>query len=482
MRHLLAAFLCLHADAILWSTLGVVADGRTDNTLALNNLPPGVPIEGDCPQGGAILAQGVWYLRSHLFLRMQAGCQVLSNATGFGSYAISQLDASQPLSNVTLIGLTIAKTTLLAGDRILLAYIDNLQLLNWTFHHHGGAMFLRGSCQEVAGGRSYDAAPEVGSPGIRHIGNLPKAACLRPQPANVWVHHNSIASGDGAYQACQPLANALWTGVGSDDMLFEANTGTSTASAFILVGLHNTPPQYSSFTCSNLTFQDMQGSGLRLIYVQAASAPNLVERVVLRNLQLRITPHLNYTPASIQVTAVWGGSVRGVLMDGIHALGTLQIALNETGLLEGVVFTNGVLAAPAGGGGGGLPTVSIEGGTSAVLSNSLIGTPLQGGNSISIALQYAAQGTQVLNCTLAGVNQVGIALGSVNGSQVLGNTFSPQQGAQRTTGITLDAAGSSALTSNAAVHLNDVRAMDTGIVCGHGSGNSVSNNPGAANC
>ena len=479
MRPLLLAalLLCLRADAILWSTLGVVADGRTDSTPALNALPPGVPIEGDCPQGAAILAQGVWYLRSQLFLRVQAGCRVLSNATGLGSYAISQLDPSQPLSNVTLIGLTIAKTTQLAGDRILLAYIDNFQLLNWTFSHHGGAMFLRGSCQEVAGGSSFDAAPEVGSPGIRHIGNLPKAVCLRPQPANVWVHHNSIASGDGAYQACQPLANALWTGVGSDDLLFEANTGASTASAFILVGLHSVPPQHSSFTCSNMTFQDMQGSGLRLIYVQAASAPNLVERVVLRNLQLRVTPHLAYAPASIQVTAVWGGAVRGVLMDGVHALGTLQVALNETGLLKGVVFTNGALAAPAGGGSGG-PTVSIEGGASAALTNSLIGAPLAG-NGISVALQYAAQGTQVLNCTLTGVSadRVGIALGSANGSQVLGNAFSPQQGAPRTTGIALSAA-----TSNAAVHLNDVRAMATGVVCGRGSGNSVSNNPGAANC
>jgi hypothetical protein len=467
---------CLHADAILWSTLGVVADGCTDNTPALNALPPGVPIEGDCPQGADILAQGVWYLRSQLYLRVQAGCRVLSNATGVGSYAISQLDPSQPLSNVTLIGLTVAKTSQLAGDRILLAYIDNFQLLNWTFHHHGGAMFLRGSCQEVAGGSSFDAAPEVGSPGIRHIGNLPKAACLRPQPANVWVHHNSIASGDGAYQACQPLANALWAGVGSDDLLFEANTGASTASAFILVGLHNVPPQHSSFTCSNMTFQDMQGSGLRLIYVQAASAPNLVTRLLLRNLQLRATPHLSYTPASIQVTAVWGGAVRGVLMDGIHALGTLQVALNETGLLEGVVFTNGVLAAPAVGGSG--PTVSIEGGAFAVLSNSFIGAPLAG-DGISLALQSAAQGTQVLNCTLAGVgvNRVGIALGSANGSVVLGNTFSPQQGAPRTTGIALGAA-----TSYAAVHLNDVRAMATGIVCGRGSGNSVSNNPGAADC
>jgi hypothetical protein len=68
----------------------------------------------------------------------------VSNATGLGSYAISHLNPEAPLENVTLVGLTVSKTTRAAGDRVLLAYIDNFQLLNWTFRHHGGAMFLRG--------------------------------------------------------------------------------------------------------------------------------------------------------------------------------------------------------------------------------------------------------------------------------------------------------------------------------------------------
>ena len=105
--------------------------------------------------------------------------------------------SNSPLNNVTLIGLTLSKTTKVAGDRVLMAYINNFSLLNWTFYHHGGAMFLRGSCQELAGGSSYDAALLVGSPGVRHIGNSPRAACIRPLPADVWVHHNNITCGDG---------------------------------------------------------------------------------------------------------------------------------------------------------------------------------------------------------------------------------------------------------------------------------------------
>ena len=282
MRVLCAALMCAaRAIGVLWSTLGIVDDGVTDNTAALNDLPVGTLIEGDCPRGGVVLAQGVWNLRSHLYVRVQVGCEVLSNATGVGSYAVSHHDPSAPLTNVTLVGLTISKTTQVAGDRILLAYIDNFLLLNWTFHHHGGAMFLRGSCQEIAGGRSYDDASKVGSPGVRHIGNLPKAVCLRPQPADVWVHDNMIVSGDGAYQACQPLDTSLWVNVGSDDMLWEDNSGGSIASAFILVGLHNVQPQHSAWSCTNITFQSMHGTGFRLIFVQAAASPNFVEGVVL---------------------------------------------------------------------------------------------------------------------------------------------------------------------------------------------------------
>jgi hypothetical protein len=469
----------IFCDGILWSDLGVVDDGRTDNTGALNALPVNTFIEGDCPHGGVILVQGLWNLRSNLYVQQHAGCELLSNSTGIGSYAISQLDMTRPLTNITHIGLTISKTTQVSGDRIMMAYIDNFQLLNWTFHHHGGAFFIRGSCQELAFGRSFDAALVVGSPGVRHIGNLPKAECLRPQPANVWVHHNQIVSGDGAYQCCQPLNNGKWVNVGSDDMLFEENTGVAVASAFILAGLSNEQGPHSNFSCTNVTFQNMQGSGIRLIYVQAASAPNVVESLTFRNLQLNVTPYKTYTPASIQVSALYGGTVRSVRMDGVRAAGTQECGLNETGLLEGIIFTNGEIAAPTIGSG---PTVNIDDGISAVLSNSVIGA--LSGNNVNIGVTRSTQSAQVLNCTIVGVatGGVGIAIGIANGSLILGNRFSPAQGATNSTGIAMDAYNHYAGTTGAAMHGNDVRAMATGIVCGHGAGNNCTNNPGAKDC
>ena len=133
---------------------------------------------------------------------------------------------------------------------------------------------------------------------------------------------------------------------------------------------------------------------------------------------------------------------------------------------------------------GGVPNVNIGGGSSATLSNSTIGAFR--GNNVDVGVDFATQGTQVLNCTLAGVDTecVGIAIGSANGSVLLGNQFRPSQGALfslNSTGITMDYMNPAG-TTDAAIHLNDVRAMATGIVCGHGAGNNCTDNPGAQDC
>ena len=65
IRVLAWAVLLPGVASVLWSTLGVVDDGRTDNTAALNALPVNTFIEGDCPRGGVVLVQGVWNLRSN---------------------------------------------------------------------------------------------------------------------------------------------------------------------------------------------------------------------------------------------------------------------------------------------------------------------------------------------------------------------------------------------------------------------------------
>ena len=146
-----------------------------------------------------------------------------------------------------------------------------------------------------------------------------------------------------------------------------------------------------------------------------------------------------------------------------------------------MVFTNGYIVAPTI---GGTPTVDIGGGAAAELSNSFIGGGPSGNNVNVGAAGVLTQGTRVLNCTLAGVgaSSMGIALGSASGSVVLGNWFGAAQGAPNTTGIALDVSGTAA-TMGASVHLNNVREMAVGVVCGRGAGNNnVSGNPGAKDC
>jgi hypothetical protein len=130
---------------------------------------------------------------------------------------------------------------------------------------------------------------------------------------------------------------------------------------------------------------------------------------------------------------------------------------------------------------GSVPNVNIDGGVSAVLSNSIIRA--FNGNNINIGVDKLARETRVLNCTLLGVctNCVGVALGATNGSAILGNDFSPTQGALNVTVNVMDF-GTFAGTTDASIHLNDVRAMSTGIVCRRGDGNNCTDNPGAKDC
>ena len=198
---------------ILWSSLGVKADGDTDNSQALNNLPTGVPIIGDCPLGGDIWVNSTWIWKSNMTLNIEAGCQIVSNVSGVGSYAISQSDVKQPLTNVTVVGLQIRKYASVSTERIMLLWVNNFVLLNWTVTASGGVMFLRGSNQEIAYGKVTGTYPMIGNPGIRHIGNQPSVPTSPGRPANVYIHDNDIQSGDATYQACQPLGTFIWTDV-----------------------------------------------------------------------------------------------------------------------------------------------------------------------------------------------------------------------------------------------------------------------------
>src|SRR5262249_7628091 len=80
-----------------WPTLGVVADGQTDNAPALNGLPARTTIIGDCPAGGNIRITERWMLKSDLTIRVQPGCTVVCDWPGNrGAGCLTQRNFRQP--------------------------------------------------------------------------------------------------------------------------------------------------------------------------------------------------------------------------------------------------------------------------------------------------------------------------------------------------------------------------------------------------
>src|SRR5882672_1440812 len=81
--------------SVPWSTLGIVTDGVTDNTSALNALSTANPIYADCTPGGVMTFAGQWFLQSGLKIYVQPGCIWVTTfvaATDLGNASITQAD------------------------------------------------------------------------------------------------------------------------------------------------------------------------------------------------------------------------------------------------------------------------------------------------------------------------------------------------------------------------------------------------------
>jgi len=372
-----------------WSTLGVVADGQTDNTQALNNLPTDKPIIADCPAGSFVRFNGVWQLKSNLNIRWLPGCEMVSY--GAVPFALEQRDLKTPISNVTLDGITIRKDQWRDTERFLRAWIDHFKLLNWSFlTPNDGGMFLRGSCQEIAHGRYFSTQFESGSPGIRHIGNMPKVTDKCEQIADVWVHSNHVISGDSAYQSCQPLQTSLWINVSSDDLLWEKNTGSG--GTFLLVGAGG---NYVDYSCTNITYRNIVGEGNhRGVLVSSAGPNNHIKNISFINIQMDASAaNINSSFIHIRGDQMKDGDEPGnysnLIFDNVSVYNTgvqaFAIDIPKTATLDGLVIRNGIFDAPRipTSGGSWFSTISISGGSNIVMQNNIIrGKRTIGGNNV----------------------------------------------------------------------------------------------------
>ena len=467
----------------LWSTLGVVADGVTDNTAALNALPTGVTIVGDCPAGLFIRVNFPWLLKSNLTIYQQPNCPIISYVTGVGSYAITQTDITNPITNVLIDGLQFSKTTSPApvtGERIIQVWVDHFTLTHFTIGASGGFAFIRGSDQEIA----YGLIPagtmpmNAGAPGIRHIGNIPKVTTTGGKPANVWIHDNYMVTGDATYQACQPLNTSVWTNVSSDDILYENDTGISNG-GLILVGEEGVTGPFSNWSCTNIVYNNLGSTAVTEvgIHIGVSAAPNLVSNVSISNAAFDGGTSVNPT--------IWlnsdsnGGTVSNVTFNNVTVTNPFERSLSFTGTgFSNITFENGYLGSPTS---GGLGNVVTDNASQVTIENSQIGN--RAGSAITIGQNAESDAVSIINNTIFNIsqNRSGVDLINSNGSVVTGNTFTPNSSATRAIAITLTAPG----TTNATVTgNNNVSAVTNNpkIVCASGQGNTVTGNTGASDC
>ncbi len=303
-----------------WSELGVVDDGRSDNSDALNALPAGTPIKGDCPGGGVIRFNARWFLKSDLKLWVQPGCWLEAYADNFG--AITQSDPGKPINNVRIYGLNLRHGNQPVSQRAFWVFANNFTLSNFTIDRFNAFGFFRGSCQEFSYGSVTNAAQVVGRPGLRHWGNIPKVSCPS-QPADVWVHHNKIEAGDAAYQVA-PSASAKfpWSDTSADDYLFENNTGISYGADFFLIAI-GTPKQTLPMkaTVSNIVLRNSSGSGYSHgIRIQNAQSTGAVSKIKIDGVKVDLARADRGITAGLFVRGYQGFPVDGVSVNNLTVL------------------------------------------------------------------------------------------------------------------------------------------------------------------
>jgi len=450
-------------------------------------LPANVNIVGDCPAGDVIVVKERWIWHSNLNISMQSGCRIVSYVTGGGvaSYAITQADLNNPLTDISVDGLQISSYHAASKDIIMKLWVNNFSLLHWTVTASGGVMVIRGSNQEIAYGTATGTFPATGNPGIRHVGNEPTVPTTAGQPANVYIHDNNIQSGDGTYQACQPLSSTtegVWTDVSSDGILFQNNVGSSVQSALILIGER---PQdvgpFSNWTCSNIIFDNVSGSGKnKSVYISSVGPSNPLSNITLENSVIDASGN-NRSFGAVEITAV-GGNISALSFENFVIRNFAEMALSTVGNVTGLSFDHGEIDPPST---GGSATVVLYDTSQASITNSTIGAnggdALQIGANDSTGAEHPASGTTVSGNIINGIGNDfgGVRMLNLNEGNIADNTMNSAAGATSSTGILFSTSGPEGPgTTNTAATGNNLSGINgaTKIVLAPNQGNTVSNN------
>jgi hypothetical protein len=468
-------------SGVPWSTLGVVADGISDNAAALNALPTGVDIIADAPGGGEVRFGGRWLLRSGLRIHgageRSAVIRPVADITDRKTASITQVDIYRPIRDVVLKGLTIEKT---ADGKLFKLYIDNFSMTHCTVSHTWGFIFIRGSNQEIAYNTVVTGEGPDGfdGPGLRHFGNYPKVPTTGGKPANVWIHHNRIVSHDASYQIDQ--SDEPWGDNQADDYIFEDNVAQALAGRQVLLG--GSP----SNTTTNVIVRRHSGSatGIQARIRNGGPTGGGFDNILFEDCTFDASPSRDKYALQILPD---NGPVRGVTFRRVTVRNPYGCALKITaGIKEptrGIVvedcdFGRPRTARP-------LPAVEMD----AVSGLKMIRTSLHAGEGGILAGAWRGCSDLLFQDNVVrdvDDGEYGFDLRRVDGATLVGNTVKRRSGARGARGISFmtarDATGGTTNSTATGNDLSDVAdaGADLAIKYARGQGNRVKGNPGSA--
>lgn len=466
-----------------WSTLGIVADGTTDNTDALNALPTSTQIIGNTV--GIVRFNNKWLWKSGLQVSCVAGCRLLP----MGGYAspsahIEQLDLTTPISDVLMFGLDIFQDAWRGNKvRIFRNYINNWTMQNWSADLFDGLAVIRGNNHNIGYFAATNGHPDVGNEGWRPVGGNIQL-----------IHHGQIYCGDGACQV-SPVADpeSINFDLPCSNITYEDMLAYSYGAEAILVGIGNQPTDTDPLTCSlnDLAFRRITGAGLgKCIQALTGNTTGEIADVELTDIDVDASADTDQNASMVlgvnALYAATGGTLKRLTGTRVTIRNSYQRAVSVIGAHEDVVLDDGVFYGPRS---GSLATVSIQGGLRPVVKNSDIYSG--GGSALVIgvpvgAIPYTATSFDVDNNTIREVptGKNAISVENCAGGTITDNVTTARAAATSTVGVRLKPAdGNGPGSNNVSVTGNNVSGMTaaTKIVDAPGQGNSGSGNTGASN-
>ena len=485
--------------AVKWSTLGIRADSGTTNNgpLLTANLPPNIPIEGDCPLGGYIGLSSSWFVQSGTTVNLDPGCQLESTNTTVGIFAIYLFPGlaqiinpnliTAPQLNIELDNFNFQYLTPTSTVRVLEGWCDHCFFHHTTFNNTGGGVFIRcGDCL-IDYYNQTNTINNPGNPGIRSFGvdNVLLSPGMR---ASFWVRHANIQSGDSPFQTCQPVntpANGTWNWNTSTLSAEYDDSFGITGSVLILVNLPQVTGQ--SGTCQHIRYNNVSGTGRW--FCEVGNSPLVTNDVIISNATF-VSDTSSSLPSCGIGAVPFGGAVAATTQCSNIQLNNITISLALQVDLEvvncsAVSTDNSTYNLTAAGSASVLATVYTSGSSNFKMTNSSVNA---GKNLYGFADGLTATSTNTIlsSDTIYGVINGSFGLGFLNSLKptFLNNTITLTNLNFTTAAGILLTAGPGG-TFGATGTGNDVHTFPLGyrIFCTpSGQSNNVINNIGAPNC